>query len=121
MPARRLPHGRTITTPSDHTPRSATQPKLRVRLGSDWPHCRQLQPSPMMATTHAGLWSPLDERLRSLHHPGYAFSWRRAPTPATYENLRISERMTLPATQKTTSLLADYLSRFETDDEDLTG
>ena len=55
MPARRLPHGRTITTPSGRILPSATRPRLRMRLGSDWPHRGQLQSSPMMATTHAGL------------------------------------------------------------------
>ena len=57
-----LPLGRTITTPSGPTLPSVTQPRLRIRLGSDWPHRGRLQPSPMMATTGAGLWSPLDER-----------------------------------------------------------
>ena len=34
-----------------------TQPQLHTRLSSGWPHRGQLQPSLMMATTHAGLWS----------------------------------------------------------------
>ena len=43
MPARQLPPGPTITTPSGPTLPSATQPRLRMRPGSDRPALRQVE------------------------------------------------------------------------------
>ena len=64
------------TTPSGHTLRLAMPPRPHTQPGSDWPRRGRLQPSPLMATTHAGLWSPLDESWGS----GQKLRSRRAGT-----------------------------------------